>query len=328
VATDLRIGRHHHAHVVDIDQRRRRCLDHLIVDRLAIDDRARNDNDDARRRRAGLARYRTTRCRVSNGPQEAAVPDGCRQRHELDQFLDEYNSDNYNSDNYDRPHQGPGDRDQVQQRVTQVVNADLLAAARAAIGFMPDDEGLALHDAAARVDHPGPMLEIGAYCGKSAVYLGAAARERATVLFSLDHHRGSEENQAGWEHHDTSLVDPRTGRMDTLPVFRRTIEDAGLEDVVIAIVGASTTTARQWSTPLSLLFIDGGHGRAVAHADYDHWVQHVAVGGVLAIHDVFPDPADGGTPPYEIYLRALASRRFEHDPNQSCGSLRILACTG
>ena len=78
-----------------------------------------------------------------------------------------------------------------------------------------------------RRGHSGPLLEIGTYCGKSAIYLGAAAREEGSVLFTVDHHRGSEENQAGWEHHDERLVDPRTGRMDTLPFFRRTIEDAG-----------------------------------------------------------------------------------------------------
>src|SRR4051794_9149202 len=182
---------------------------------------------------------------------------------------------------------------------------DLLARARAARGFMPDDEGLALHRLAReRLPH-GPAVEIGTYCGKSALYLGAAAREVGGVVFTVDHHHGSDENQAGWEHHDPSLVDPRTGRMDTLPWFRRTIEDARLEDVVVAVVGDSTTVARHWRTPLSLLFVDGGHGSEPAHADYAGWAPWVMPGGLLAIHDVFPDPADGGRPPYEICQRAL-----------------------
>ena len=199
---------------------------------------------------------------------------------------------------------------------------DLLALARAAKGFMPDDEGLALHRLALeRLPH-GPVLEVGTYCGKSAVYLGAAAREVGGTVFTVDHHHGSEENQAGWEHHDASLVDPRTGRMDTLPAFRRTIEDAGLEDVVVAVVGPSAVVARHWRTPLSLLFIDGGHGEQPAHDDYDGWARWVMPGGLLAIHDVFPDPADGGRPPYEIYLRALASGEFVEDT--VTGSLRVL----
>jgi predicted O-methyltransferase YrrM len=199
---------------------------------------------------------------------------------------------------------------------------DLLALARAARGFMPDDEGLALHRLALERLPAGPVLEIGTYCGKSAVYLGAAAREVGGVVFTVDHHRGSEENQAGWEHHDASLVDVTTGRMDTLPSFRRTLERAGLEEVVVAVVGESATVAAWWRTPLSLLFIDGGHGEQPAHADYAGWAPWVMPGGLLAIHDVFPDPADGGRPPFDVYLRALASGAFEE--REAVGSLRVL----
>jgi predicted O-methyltransferase YrrM len=202
----------------------------------------------------------------------------------------------------------------------------LLIQARAAKGFMPDDEGLALHGVglAAAGTGLGPLLEVGTYCGKSAVYLGAAARQGGTILVSVDHHRGSEENQAGWEHHDRSVVDPLSGRMDTLPSARRTIEDAGLEPVVVLVVGESVTVARLWSTALSLLFIDGGHGEQVAWADYHAWTPKVAVGGYLAIHDVFPDPADGGRPPYELYCAAQASGRWAEERSLGCGSLRVL----
>ncbi len=198
----------------------------------------------------------------------------------------------------------------------------LLALARAARGFMPEAEGLALHRLACeRLPH-GPVVEIGTYIGKSAVYLGAAAREVGGVVFTVDHHRGSEENQAGWEHHDPTLVDPDTGRMDTLPFFRRTIEEAGLEDVVVAVVGASATVSAHWRTPVSLLFIDGGHGNEPAHADYHGWARWVMRDGLLAIHDVFPDPADGGRPPYDIYLRAVDSAAFSEA--EVIGSLRVL----
>jgi predicted O-methyltransferase YrrM len=204
--------------------------------------------------------------------------------------------------------------------------AELLAAARAAKGFMPDDEGLALYGAgieATRIG-AGPLLEVGTYCGKSALYLGAAARQGGGVLFSVDHHRGSEENQRGWEHHDPDLVDGRTGRMDTLPWARRAMEDAGLEDDVVLVVGRSTEVAAHWAAPLGLVFIDGGHGRDVEWADYRAWSPKVAPGGLLAIHDVFPDPADGGRPPYEIYCAALESGRFEEVDGAGCGSLRVL----
>src|SRR4051812_36032168 len=203
------------------------------------------------------------------------------------------------------------------------MDSSLIEAARAAKGFMPDDEGLALYDAAVAAGALGPLLEIGTYCGKSAIYLGAAARTAGTVLFTVDHHRGSEENQSGWEHHDTTLVDPRTGRMDTLPTFRDTIEDAGMEDSVVAVIGQSVTVARFWSTPLALLFIDGGHGEDVVRADESAWVPKVESGGYIALHDVFPDPADGGRPPYELWCRLLETGRFVEDEALGCGSLRV-----
>lgn len=202
----------------------------------------------------------------------------------------------------------------------------LRAHALAAKGFMPPNEGDALYDAAvaAGAAAPGlPMLEVGSYCGRSTVWLGAAARAAGTIVFAVDHHRGSEENQPGWEWHDPSDVDPRTGTMDTLPMFRATVHDAGLEDVVVAVVGQSPSVARAWRTPLSFLFIDGGHGVEPARLDYELWTPHVVVGGTLAIHDVFPNPADGGRPPYEqIYLPALASKQFVEA--SATGSLRVL----
>lgn len=205
---------------------------------------------------------------------------------------------------------------------TLAMPAELLQAALEAKGFMPPAEGLALYETALAYGPKGPLLEVGSYCGKSAIYFGAAARAAGTVIVTVDHHRGSEENQAGWEHHDPSLVDPATGRMDTLPVFRKTIEAAGLEDVVVAIVGTSKTVSALWNTPLALLFIDGGHAEDLAQADYANWSPHIMVGGALAIHDVFADPADGGQAPYHIYQRALASGVFEE--RRAEGSLRVL----
>jgi MMP 1-O-methyltransferase len=202
----------------------------------------------------------------------------------------------------------------------------LLALARGAKGFMPDDEGLALYRFALRagssVAGAASFVEVGAWCGKSTLYLGAAAAESGAVLFSVDHHHGSEENQPGWEHHDPAVVDPRTGRIDTLPFWRRTVDGAGLGRSVVGVVGDSPTVASRWRTPLQFCFIDGGHGADPAWADYRGWAPQVAVGGWLAVHDVFPDPADGGRPPYELWCAALESGEFVEDGEQ--GSLRVL----
>ncbi len=199
-------------------------------------------------------------------------------------------------------------------------------AAEAAKGFMPPAEGEALCATAAAYSHAGPIVEIGTYCGKSTIYLAAAAAQAGQVVITVDHHRGSEENQPGWEYHDASLVDPDVGLLDTLPTFRSTLAATGLEQHVIAIVGRSAEVARLWRQPIGMLFIDGGHTEAAATADYEGWAPRITMGGALAIHDVFPNPADGGRPPYLIYLRAMASGAFKEV--SVTGSLRVLERIG
>jgi predicted O-methyltransferase YrrM len=200
--------------------------------------------------------------------------------------------------------------------------ADLRHAAERAKGFMPPDEGRALFDVACEYGPLGPICEIGTYCGKSAIYLGAAARQTGSVVFTVDHHRGSEEIQPGWAHHDPTLMDPRFGKMDSLPFFRTAIASAGLEDCVIAIVGPSGTVARYWNTPLAMLFIDGGHSEGPVTDDYEGWAPHVMPGGALVFHDIYPDPSKGGQAPFRVFRRALASGDFKEIRTE--GSLRVL----
>ncbi len=204
---------------------------------------------------------------------------------------------------------------------------EVLAAFRAAKGFMPVDEGLALYRAAVAGAALGlPVLEVGTYCGRSTLLLADAARAAGVTALTVDHHRGSEEQQPGWEYHDPDVVDPEVGRMDTLPTFRRTLHTAGLEDHVVAMVGRSPQVAAVWGRELGLVFIDGGHTDEHANGDYEGWAPHVAAGGLLVIHDVFPDPADGGQAPYRIHQRALASGAFTEV--SVTGSLRVLRRTG
>lgn len=192
-------------------------------------------------------------------------------------------------------------------------------------GFMPEDEGDALFAAAIDASHTVPaadFVEIGSYCGRSTVWLGVAARLCGVKLHAVDHHGGSEENQPGWEWHDESLVDSTTGRLNTLPHFLATLERAGLNDVVIPVVAESGGTAASWAQPISLLFIDGGHGREVARTDWTSWSPLLGSGATLAIHDVFEDERDGGQAPFEeIYLPAIAAGFTEMSRT---GSLRVL----
>lgn len=178
-------------------------------------------------------------------------------------------------------------------------------------GFLDPDEGRALAADAITLVSGGACVEIGSYCGKSSLYIGSALKAVGGRLFAVDHHRGSEENQPGWEYHDAELWDDEAGAMDTLPHLRRTLRRAGLEETVIPVVGRSAAIADVWRAPISFLFIDGGHTMEAALNDYRLWTPHIIPGGILAIHDVFPNPADGGRPPFEIYELAKASGLYE-----------------
>ncbi|TQV65979.1 class I SAM-dependent methyltransferase [Exilibacterium tricleocarpae] len=181
-------------------------------------------------------------------------------------------------------------------------------------GFLAADEGEALFEMALQASTLAPCLEIGSYCGKSTVYLGCACRQNNSVLYALDHHRGSEEHQLGEQYHDPELYDAGVKAMDSFPVFRDTLARAGLDDTVVPLVTSSSVASRHWATPLGMVFIDGGHSEAAAQTDYRCWAGHVVRGGILAIHDIFPDPADGGQAPYHIWQLARASGLFEHLP--------------
>ena len=188
---------------------------------------------------------------------------------------------------------------------------------------MDPEEGRALFEIALEASRRGPVLEIGSYCGKSAVYLGSACRENGAALFSIDHHRGSEEQQPGEAYFDPALFDFKNFCMDTFPSFRRTLTLAGLEETVVPLVSRSKVVARNWATPLSLVFIDGGHSFESAQTDYDCWAGHILPEGYLLIHDIFEIPEEGGQAPWEVYQLAVASGHFEMLPRiKSLGVLR------
>lgn len=178
-------------------------------------------------------------------------------------------------------------------------------------GFLAADEARALYDQALLCSHIGPVLEIGSYCGKSTIYLGLACRQNDSTVFALDHHRGSEEHQVGEFFHDPDLYDPGSGLMDTFREFRNNIRSADLDATVVPVVAGSVAAARHWQTPLGMVFIDGGHSLDAALTDYRCWTPHLKRGGVLAIHDIYPDPYLGGQAPNAIFKMALSSGLFE-----------------
>lgn len=189
-------------------------------------------------------------------------------------------------------------------------------------GFLDHDEGICLYNHALSSSKKGPILEIGSYCGKSTIYLATAAKEYNCSVYSVDHHTGSEENQVGWEYHDIELFDEETGKINSFPEFMRNLRKANLLDTVIPIVSDSSLVSRDWKIPLSMVFIDGGHTMEAAFNDFNNWKDKIIKGGILAIHDVFPNPDDGGRPPFEIYRKALSGKNFKEV--EAVKSLRIL----
>src|ERR1700747_1130953 len=179
---------------------------------------------------------------------------------------------------------------------------------------MPEAEGLALCETAEEYAAAGPVLEVGSYCGKSAIYLAAGVRAARRFgirqqVVTVDHHRGSEEHQPGWEYHDPTMIDPAAGRIDTLPRLRATLAAAGIEDDVIAIVGKSADVARLWRTPLGMLFIDGGQHAAAAgprsRSTSAPWPRVLSPRSATRA----PSASWNAPPPASANQRGLASRR-------------------
>ncbi len=186
-------------------------------------------------------------------------------------------------------------------------------------GFLDHEEGLKLFELASEACRLGPCLEIGSFCGKSTVYLGTACKIHDKTLFSIDHHRGNEEQQPGQPYFDAELFDEKSGTIDSFPYFQKVIDRAGLADTVVPIVSKSQVAARDWATPLSLVFIDGGHSYETVLTDYRCWYPHILPDGFLLFHDIFLDPAQGGQAPYEVYKLASTTGLF-----QELGMLKTL----
>ena len=142
---------------------------------------------------------------------------------------------------------------------------------------MPDDEGLALHAAGRRAEPPPARCSRSAPTAESRRSISArppgrparccspstttAAARRTRPAGSTTTRPSSIRAPAAWTR---------------CPFFRRTIEDAGLEDVVIAVIGDSPTVARYWGTPAGSAVHRRGPRRATSPmADYAAWAPLV-----------------------------------------------------
>ena len=171
-------------------------------------------------------------------------------------------------------------------------------------GFMPEHEGKALYKWARKFSEYGPLLEIGTYCGKSSMFLSEGAQANNQYVYTIDHHMGSEEHQVNEEYFDIEIFDELSKRINSFPLFLENINNFGIKNIV-PIVNESSLVAKSWSSPLAMVFIDGGHSLETAMNDFISWHEKIISGGALVIHDIFENPEDGGQAPYEVYMHAL-----------------------
>ena len=172
-------------------------------------------------------------------------------------------------------------------------------------GFMPGHEGQALTKWAKKFSQHGPALEIGTFGAKSSLYIAAGISANNQLLFTIDHHLGSEEHQLGEEYFDSDIYDKHLGRVNTVPLMQSNLQQFDESKWVIPILANANSIAPSWEIELGLLFIDGSHTKISAMNDFDYWSSKLNSNGALVIHDIYEKPEDGGQAPYLIYQKAL-----------------------
>ena len=178
--------------------------------------------------------------------------------------------------------------------------ADVLALAAGVDGWMSDDQGRRLHEAAARCRTPGRIVEIGSFRGRSTIVLAASAPE-GVELVAIDPHAG---NDRGPGEIDGYVAEAATDR----DAFEANLERAGVADRVRHVAKFSAAALADVADPIDVLYIDGAHRYAPARADIRAWGLRVADGGTLLIHDSFSSV--GVT--LAILRELVPSRRFRY----------------
>ena len=172
-------------------------------------------------------------------------------------------------------------------------------------GFLDLNEGIALYEEVKRVSENNFCVEIGSYCGKSTCFIGQACKENKSKLITIDHHKGSEEQQLGELYFDAEVYDEKLGRVNTLPLLEKNLAKFDLKGVVKPLVMDSISASKIVENNADLIFIDGSHTFESAESDYELWKNKIKKGGTLAIHDVYDSEDEGGQAPNKIFKQSL-----------------------
>jgi MMP 1-O-methyltransferase len=170
---------------------------------------------------------------------------------------------------------------------------DVRRVAASVDGWLSDEQGCALFEAAAAATGRGHIVEIGSWKGRSTVWLAAGARLRGAKVYAVDPHIGSRE-------------DPQAA---TLAEFRENLARAGVADHVEPLVMTSAEAVRVIDGEIELLFIDGDHSYEGVRRDAALWLPRLVEGGTVMFHDV---GTAGYSGPRRVFRRSICwSAGFE-----------------
>lgn len=156
----------------------------------------------------------------------------------------------------------------------------VLERMRSIEGWLEDAEADLLLAAASRAIatvQNGAVVEIGSYCGRSTVVLGAALsaseNPNGVKIYAIDPHDGI-----------VGALGQGVQRMPpTREKFLRNIANAGITHLVEPITRRSFEV--EWDKPICFLFIDGLHDYFNVARDFYHFERWIAPKGFVAFHD-------------------------------------------
>ncbi|OGW81892.1 MAG: hypothetical protein A3G33_05280 [Omnitrophica bacterium RIFCSPLOWO2_12_FULL_44_17] len=120
------------------------------------------------------------------------------------------------------------------------------------------------------------FLEVGSWCGDSALILGAVAKKMSGKLLCIDWWKGSDESDLSWFAKNN----------DIFSIFWERIKHAGLEDAVIPIRTTSETVVHFLKQKMfDLVYLDSDHRYDAVRNTLKSYSPLVLKGGIFCGHD-------------------------------------------
>jgi predicted O-methyltransferase YrrM len=187
--------------------------------------------------------------------------------------------------------------------------ASYLQISRRIHGWFRNEEAEALACASHSLIGEPVIVEIGCFIGSSSVLLAGPRKVKGTgKVYCVDPFdcSGDDFSVPYYRHLLASL-----GGGSVRQHFEENIRAASLSDWIEVRQGGASEVARNWTTPIDLLVLDGDHSREGARAAYDSWIPFLKPGGMIALHNsndrVYGHDHDGHR---RLVLEEIGSRKF------------------